>query len=120
MLAFNFFFLDPVYTFRVSDSGNWVALVVFVFTAVVVSELAARSRRRATESALLAGMATSLLQRSETSAELDRIAAEVARVLRVDRVTIDPGTARRWTARARAMPAGRRRARGRSDVPRGA
>ncbi len=93
MLSFNFFFLDPVYTFRVSDSRNWVALVVFVFTAVVVSELAARSRRRATESALLASMATSLLQRSETSAELDRISAEVARVLRVDRVTIDPGTA---------------------------
>ena len=91
MLAFNFFFLEPVYTFRLSDSGNWVALVVFIFTAVVVSELAARSRRRATEAALLAGMATSLLQGGERDAELDRVAAEVARVLRVDRVTIDAG-----------------------------
>ncbi len=91
MLAFNFFFLAPVYTFRLSDRGDWVALAVFILTAVVVSELAARSRRRATEAALLAGMATSLLQGGERDAELERVAAEVARVLRVDRVTIDVG-----------------------------
>jgi two-component system sensor histidine kinase KdpD len=51
-----------VYTLRVSDSGNWVALVVFIFTAVVVSELAARSRRRATEAATLAARADVLKQ----------------------------------------------------------
>ena len=43
-----------------SDSRNWFALVVFLVTAVVVSELAAGLRRRATESALLADIATSL------------------------------------------------------------
>ncbi len=92
MLAFNFFFLAPVYTFRVSDRGDWVALAVFILTAVVVSELAARSRRRANEAALLAGMATSLLQGGARDAELERVAEEVARVLKVDRVTIDVGT----------------------------
>ncbi len=91
MLAFNFFFLAPVYTFRVSDRGDWVALAVFILTAVVVSELAARSRRRANEAALLAGMATSLLQGGARDAELERVAEEVARVLRVDQVTIDVG-----------------------------
>ncbi|HSS80041.1 MAG TPA: ATP-binding protein [Gaiellaceae bacterium] len=47
MLAFNFFFLPPLHTLALTDSENWVALAVFVVTAVVVSELAARARRRA-------------------------------------------------------------------------
>src|SRR5207247_2516923 len=47
MLAFNFFFLPPLHTFALTDSENWVALAVYLVTAVVVSELAALSRRRA-------------------------------------------------------------------------
>ena len=74
MLAFNFFFLPPHHTFTLQDSSNWFALGVFLVTAVVVSELAARSRRRATESALLAEIAGSLLERGEVSGELERIA----------------------------------------------
>ena len=61
MLAFNWFFLPPVHTFTLADSENWFALAVYLATAVVVSELAARARRRAAsaeqrerESALLA------------------------------------------------------------------
>ena len=49
MLAFNFFFLPPLYTLTLQDSRNWFALLVFLVTAVVVSELATRSRRRAEE-----------------------------------------------------------------------
>jgi K+-sensing histidine kinase KdpD len=49
MLCFNFFFLPPLYTLTIQDERNWFALLVFVVTAVVVSELAARSRRRADE-----------------------------------------------------------------------
>jgi two-component system sensor histidine kinase KdpD len=88
MFAFNFFFLPPLYTLTIADSRNWFALLVFVVTAVVVSELAARSRRRANESALLAEIATSLLQRGQVSAELDRIAADVARALGAEKTSI--------------------------------
>jgi K+-sensing histidine kinase KdpD len=49
MLAFNFLFVPPLYTFTIADTKNWFALLVFVVTAVVVSELASRSRRRAEE-----------------------------------------------------------------------
>jgi two-component system sensor histidine kinase KdpD len=49
MLCFNFFFLPPLYTLTLQDSRNWFALLVFLVTAVVVSELATRSRRRAEE-----------------------------------------------------------------------
>jgi two-component system sensor histidine kinase KdpD len=60
MLAFNFFFLPPLHTLALTDSENWVALAVFVVTAVVVSELAARARRRA-----LAAAEADTLRRSD-------------------------------------------------------
>lgn len=49
MVAFNFLFLPPVHTFALSDSANWVALAAYIAVAVVVSELATRSRRLARE-----------------------------------------------------------------------
>jgi len=49
MLTFNFLFLPPVHTFALHDSANWVALAVYIAVAVVVSELATRSRRLAHE-----------------------------------------------------------------------
>src|SRR5262249_22980564 len=69
VLAFNWFFLPPTHTFRLSESENWLALAVYVVVAVVTSELAVRARRRASlaeqrerEAALLASVATSLLR----------------------------------------------------------
>jgi two-component system sensor histidine kinase KdpD len=109
MLAFNWFFLPPVHTFTLADSRNWLALAVFVVTAVVVSELAARSRRRATESALLAEIATSLLAHGEVRGELDRIAGEVARVLQADRARIELGDAAPGGPTAYPLVAGARR-----------
>ncbi len=91
MLAFNFFFLPPLYTLTVTDSRNWFALLVFVVTAVVVSELASRARRQASESALLAQIATSLLERGDVSGELERMGAEAAAALRVEQARIELG-----------------------------
>jgi K+-sensing histidine kinase KdpD len=93
MLAFNFFFLPPLYTLTLADSRNWFALGIFLLTAVVVSELAARSRRRATESALLAEIAASLLKRGDVTGELDRIADVAAHALHVERARIELGDA---------------------------
>ena len=78
MLAFNFFFLEPVHTFTLADSSNWFALVVFVVTAVVVSELAAGSRRRAQEAAAHAAAATALLDDRERLAQ-EALEAEALR-----------------------------------------
>jgi two-component system sensor histidine kinase KdpD len=44
MLAFNWFFLPPTHTLQLRDSENWVALAVYLGTAVSVSWLAARRR----------------------------------------------------------------------------
>jgi two-component system, OmpR family, sensor histidine kinase KdpD len=91
MLAFNFFFLPPLYTLSLSDSRNWFALLVFVVTAIVVSELASRLRRRATESALLAEIATRLLAHGSLDEQLEQLSPDVARALQADRARIELG-----------------------------
>ena len=50
-LAFDWFFVEPFHTLRVADSNEWFALVVFLITAVVTSQLAADQRERAREAA---------------------------------------------------------------------
>ncbi len=93
MLAFNFFFLQPLHTLTLADSRNWFALFVFVVTSVVVSGLATRSRRRAREASLLTEIATSLLEHGTVGDELERISAEAARALQVERARITLGPA---------------------------
>jgi two-component system sensor histidine kinase KdpD len=71
MLAFNFFFVEPLYTLTIADTKNWFALLVFVVTAVVVSELASRSRRRAEEAE------AALVALRKLTEERERLAEEV-------------------------------------------
>src|SRR6266498_1302235 len=47
--CFNFFFLPPFLTWTIADSQNWVAFIVFMLTAVIVSQLSGRSRQRQIE-----------------------------------------------------------------------
>jgi two-component system, OmpR family, sensor histidine kinase KdpD len=49
MLAFNFLFLPPVGTLTIADPQNWVALVAFLVTAIVASQLSTSARKRAME-----------------------------------------------------------------------
>ena len=111
MLAFNWFFLPPRHTFTLADSENWFALAVYVATAVVVSELAARARRRASaaeqrerESSLLAGLAADLLRGRSLQEELAEVAGAAAGVLGVDHVEIELGSPGRGDAQRAAHP----------------
>ena len=49
MLAYNFFFLPPIGTFTIADPQNWVALSVFLLTAITASQLSSNARRKAEE-----------------------------------------------------------------------
>ena len=102
MLAFNWFFLPPTHTFRLTDGENWIALAVYLATALVVSALAARSRareaeaeRRALEASLLAGVAGSLLESDHVQDELRGISDRVAAALGVERARIELDSVRR-------------------------
>jgi two-component system sensor histidine kinase KdpD len=44
-VAYNYFFLPPLFRFTIADPQNWVALLAFLVTAVVASQLAERARR---------------------------------------------------------------------------
>ncbi len=46
-LCYNFFFLPPLYTFTIADPSNIAALFFFTVVAVLVSNLAARTRSEA-------------------------------------------------------------------------
>jgi two-component system sensor histidine kinase KdpD len=49
MMSFNYFFLPPVGTLRISDPHNWVALAAFIVTAITASQLSVSAKRRAAE-----------------------------------------------------------------------
>jgi two-component system sensor histidine kinase KdpD len=98
MLAFNFFFLPPVYTFTLADRSNWFALLVYVVTAIVVGTLASRARgqraeavQRELESSLLADIAAELLRGTRLDDELRHIEQRTATVLGVSDVRIALG-----------------------------
>jgi uncharacterized protein DUF4118 len=44
-LAYNYFFLPPLFHFTIVDPQNWIALLAFLVTAVVGSQLSERARR---------------------------------------------------------------------------
>ena len=48
-LILNYFFLPPIGTFTIADPQNWVALVTFVVTAVVASQLSSAAQHRTRE-----------------------------------------------------------------------
>jgi len=52
MLCFNYFFLPPLGTLIISDPQNWVALFVFLVTAVIASHLSSSAKERAEEAIL--------------------------------------------------------------------
>ena len=92
-LAYNFFFLPPIYTFTIYDPRNILTMLVLIGVAVVTSQLAARVRaqallgaRSARENAAIAGFASALGQLSDETETAHAVCAEVSRLLDVDTV----------------------------------
>jgi two-component system, OmpR family, sensor histidine kinase KdpD len=79
MLAFNWFFLPPTHTFQLRDSENWVALAVYLGTAVGVSALATRQRRLAKEDAAKTAVLRSVSHDLRSPITAILTASEVAR-----------------------------------------
>ena len=110
MLTFNFFFLPPVHTFTLIDSRDWFALTVYLATAIVVSDLASRARRRAAEAeqreheqSVLADVSAAVLQGQEAAAQLDPILGAVAGALRVNVLGLELGPPRETRPNVRAL-----------------
>ena len=74
VLAYNFFFLPPLYTFTVGDPENVVALFFFLVVAVIVSNLTARTRSQI----------LSARSRAKATAELYAFSRKVAAIGALD------------------------------------
>ena len=110
MLTFNWRFLPPRHTFHLRDSENWVALAVYLVTAVSVSALAARARRRAAEAeqqrreaAFAAQVSALLLGRPSVESQLAEIAVHTADLLGVSHCWIELGSTRGQARKYRAL-----------------
>jgi two-component system, OmpR family, sensor histidine kinase KdpD len=91
MLCFNFFFLPPVGTLTIQDPQNWMALFVFLVTAVIASQLsaAARSRtrdaeRRREEVWNLYQLSRAIIATPDSETALSSIARQVVEVFAFD------------------------------------
>ena len=96
-LAYNFFFLPPLYTFTITDPANIVTVLVLFAVAVIVSQLAARMRVQADlaatsarANAALAGFSRQLTGVGSTLTLAQSICAEVARLFDVRTVFLVP------------------------------
>lgn len=96
-LAYNFFFLPPVYTFTIADPTNVAAFLLFTVVAVLVSNLAARARLtavvsqgRAKATERLFGFSRKLAGCGTLDDVLWATSAQVAAMLRVRTVLLLP------------------------------
>src|SRR5271154_4569621 len=74
VLAYNFFFLPPLYTFSVGDPENVVALFFFLIVAIIVSNLTAAPRQQV----------VTARARAKTTAELYAFSRKVAGIGALD------------------------------------
>ncbi|HTK07103.1 MAG TPA: DUF4118 domain-containing protein [Ktedonobacteraceae bacterium] len=86
-LLFDFFLIPPLYTFTIANPGEWIALGVFLVTALFTSQLAELMRQRAAEawqhekeSRILFEVMHSANQKIALTDQLDIIALALVRI----------------------------------------
>lgn len=89
-LAYNFFFLQPLYTFTIADPQSVLTLFVLLGIATFTAELASRLKARATlgarsaqENAAVAAFGQALARASDWETTSRIVCAEMARILGV-------------------------------------
>jgi two-component system sensor histidine kinase KdpD len=75
-LCYNFFFMPPIYTFTIADPNNIAAFVLFILSAMLVSNVAARVRTQA----------VSAMERARTTESLYAFSRKLAGVATLDDV----------------------------------
>lgn len=98
-LAYNFFFLEPLYTFTIDNPQNVVALIFLLVVAVIASQLAAQSRaqaeaarRQAASTAALYGFSRKIAGIGNMDDLLWAVAHQIALMLKAHVVLLLPET----------------------------
>lgn len=99
-LAYDFLFIEPVYTFTVNDPAEWLNLILLLVVGVVIGQLAGRERDRAVaaiegerEARTLFSVSFTLATEGDMAAALPAIAQMVGEEVRASRVWIVVGEA---------------------------
>ncbi len=94
-LAYNFFFLPPLYTFTIADPQNLVTLLVLTGVAIFASQLAGRLKREANigaraaqENAAIAAFGQRLAATSDEAGTAQAVCDEIGRLLTVQTVLL--------------------------------
>ncbi len=95
-LLYDYFFVDPRFTFTVSEPGEWLTLVLLVFVGVLVGQLAVlqrgqthTARNREREARALFNVIRELATRTSTVDALPRISAALVEETRASRAWVD-------------------------------
>jgi len=102
LTCLNYFFVPPVYTFYVADPQNWVALITFESTALLVSRLSIQRQKQARTAILERCRMEKLYELSRRTLLMNpqqspgsQIVAQIRDVVQVDAVALfDPARAR--------------------------
>jgi two-component system sensor histidine kinase KdpD len=99
IVAYNFFFLEPLYTLTIEDPQNVVALIFLLLVAVIASQLAAQSRaqaeaarRQAASTAALYGFSRKIAGIGNMDDLLWAVAHQIALMLKAHVVLLLPET----------------------------
>ncbi|RID91490.1 sensor histidine kinase KdpD [Gemmobacter lutimaris] len=111
-IAYNFFFLQPFYTFIIYGPANIITAMLLVVVAIITGQLAAQARaaaalamRSARENAALARFATRLSAASETSETAQIVCDEIRTILAVQTIVLhSSGDGVKITASGQAKP----------------
>lgn len=102
-LSYNYFFLQPVGTFRIAEFNDWIALFVFLFSSILISRLTASTRQNARESEMLRKtmkglkeFGAKLLSIPGEEFTLTEICREVVRIFSVEYCSIHVYTEGKW------------------------
>lgn len=104
VLSLNFFFLPPLYTFRIAEPQNWFALAAFLIVSVIASQLSAAAHTRAREAvdrrnelARLYYLSRDVLLATDRTDTLDILAGHIARRFELKHVALClPGLHGHW------------------------
>ncbi len=94
-LAFNWFFVAPRYAFTVQDPTEWIALCMFLLTAIVIGQLTALLKARASEArqhqretAALSEASWAIASKLDVNSALNEVVKQIARVVELEAAAI--------------------------------
>jgi two-component system, OmpR family, sensor histidine kinase KdpD len=94
-LTFDWFFVEPLHQFTVSDPNEWVSLLLFLLIAIVTGQLAAGQRQRAREAqqrereAVVLYDVVRILGEGEVDAALESVAERLRRELQLKALAVE-------------------------------